>query len=170
MSLNPEKTKVALFNLRISSTSFLNLDGSIIKHTDHTPYLGLPIGSSIDYRSRLLISHVERKISVSYTRIVKTKLRFNHPSTTPQPFQICFTLLLSENVLQLQIKSPYDQSSSDLLSIFYICLLGQKTVKLSIHLSSQTQILVLMNLYPVFKEIFITRGRQFIRNSSFVLM
>ena len=77
LSFNPEKSEVILFNWRNPSTSLINMDGSLVKPSDHITYLGLPIGTSIGHTRRLLISHVERKISISYAVIVKSKLRFN---------------------------------------------------------------------------------------------
>ena len=64
-------------------TSFLNLDGSLIKPADHIAYLGLPTGSSIGHTRRLLISHVERKISISYAGFVK-----KHTTNQPPPSSI----------------------------------------------------------------------------------
>jgi len=77
LQFNADKSEVLLFNSKSDAGRSITLGVSTVGLAGGIVYLGLPIGRSILETRRLLLSHFQKRVSFTYSRIVANKRKFD---------------------------------------------------------------------------------------------
>ena len=77
LQFNEEKSDVMLFNAKQGSAVDVRLVGATVRLAEHIVYLGIPIGWSMLETRHLLQSHLQKQISLAYSRVVVYKCQFD---------------------------------------------------------------------------------------------
>ena len=77
LQFNEKKSDVLLFNAKQGSAVDVRLGGATVRLAEHIVYLGIPIGRSMLETRHLLQSHLQKRISLAYSRVVVYKRQFD---------------------------------------------------------------------------------------------